>query len=290
LQPGRIENALKNILKKLDLFDSYKKHKALIVWERVCGSRVAAFSMAKKLTGDKLHVVVKDHIWASEMSMQEYEFLKRYSKILGKNIVNKIYFKADPSEFGKKKKNREDEEGFEHEKIELNEQERKKIDDVLTEIKDDKTRMLADTILTRTSKHEKWVLLHGGVRCFHCGVAIEKNETFCHICVRELEKLNAAKLRKEVERRPWISYAEAIKTINPISYSLFCDVKSAIIAEVEENITSMSSGNSSSIDAQGLKLEIITLAMLLSEKPPSQLKDEVVMETLPGWMYSFYKG
>ncbi|MCE1246355.1 MAG: DUF721 domain-containing protein [Firmicutes bacterium] len=289
MQPGRIENSLKNILKKLNLFDSYKRHKALTVWERVCGSKIAALSIAKKLTGDKLHIAVRDHIWANEMSLREYEFLKRYEKILGRGVVNKIYFRAEPTEFGKKKKQKNGEDDYSIDSLELGEKDKEKVESALIGLTDEKTIELARKILTRNLLYEKWILEHGGVRCFHCGVAIEKNLTFCPVCVRELEKRNASLLKKELENRPWLSFSEAIKTVNPITYSLYCDVKSSIIADAEDSIDRLMTPPENQRDISALKLEIITLAMLLSEKPPSQLKDEVVIETLPGWMYQIYK-
>ncbi|MCD4786538.1 MAG: DUF721 domain-containing protein [Candidatus Eremiobacteraeota bacterium] len=289
MQPISIGKAVKKVMKDLGLYESYERQRALILWEKVCGKQAAQVSRAEKLLGDKLFIAVKDHIWASEMTHFAYTYLKRYSKLMGPGVINKIYFRAKPGGFDSEDKDG-DEEEFNLESVELDDQEIKKVQFAVSGIEDETTRELAQKIFTKALKFDKWLLMHGGKKCFHCGVVIEKNMTFCPICVRELERENAGKLKEAFQEEPWLTFEKAIKKINPLSHSLFSEVKTGIIEGLEESIDShMSKKNKENIDSLQVKSEIITLAMLATEKPPSKLSDKVLNDYLPTRLYRFYK-
>lgn len=289
MQPVSVGKAVEKALKDLGLYKSYKRQRALILWEKVCGKQAAQVSRAEKLLGDKLFIAVKDHIWASEMTHFAYTYLKRYSKLMGPGVINRIYFRAKPGELDPEY-NEEDKEEFNPESVVLDNEEKKKIQSAVSGIDDETTRGLAEKIFSRAMKFEKWMLMHGGKKCFHCGVVIEKNMTFCPICVRELEKENASRLRDALEKEPWLTFDKAIKKINPISYNLFSEVKTGLIERLEESIDlQMSKKNKEEIDSMQVKSEIITLAMLATEKPPSKLSDNLLADYLPARLYRFYK-
>jgi len=289
LQPVSFGKAIEKALKNLGILESYKRQKALTLWDKVCGKQAAQVSRAEKLLGDKLFIQVKDHIWASEMTHFAYTYLKKYRKLMGPGVINKIYFRVKPGGFDSENKDM-DEDKFTPESIQLDESEKQKIESAVSIIEDEDTRHLAGKIFTRAMKFEKWLLMHGGKKCFHCGVVIEKNMTFCPICVRELEKENAGRLREALEKEPWLTFEKAIKQINPLSYSLFSQVKTGIIESLEENIYSqLSYDNKEEIDSMKIKSDIITLAMLATEKPPSKLSDSLIEDYLPERLYRFYK-
>lgn len=276
----------------MEIYEAYGKQRAVVVWENVCGKELGAFSKATNLRGDTLYVVVKDHIWANEMSMLELEYLEKYEKLLGQGVVKKIFFQAKPQAFKKKKGKKEEtaEEEFSLEGIELDEEESEKIDNILKEIKDEETETLARDILTRAAKLERWLISHGGHKCHGCGVVIEPDISYCPICLRDLERKNIKVLFEALERKPWLSYEEAIKNIMPLSYGTYLALKSAKIAYIEGEIAGEMGKPKDEIAINELKMSIITLGMLKSGTPPSRLTDYVLSSCLPEEMYLVYKG
>ncbi len=292
MEPIGIKKSLESLLKKMEIYETYGKQRAVLIWENVCGKEMGAFSMATNLRGDTLYVLVKDHIWANEMSMLELEYLEKYEKLLGPGIVKKIFFQAKPHAFGKKNKktNEEIPEEFNLDGIELDKEETEKIENVLKDITDGETEALARRILTRAAKLERWLIEHGGHKCHGCGVVIEPDISYCPVCLRELERKNIKVLFEALERKPWLSYEEAIKSILPLSYGTYIELKSAKIGVLEGEIAGEMSKPKEEIQMNELKMSIITLGMLKSGKPPSRLTDGVLSSCLPEEMFQVYKG
>lgn len=291
MEPIGIKVSLESLLKKMEIYEAYGKQRAVVIWENVCGKEMGAFSKATNLRGDTLYVLVKDHIWANEMSMLELDYLEKYEKLLGAGIVKKIFFQAKPQAFVKKGKKSEEDmpEEFSLENIELDEDESGKIENILKEITDEETETLARRILTHAAKLERWLMNHGGHKCHGCGVVIEPDISYCPVCLRELERKNIKVLFEALERKPWLSYEEAIKNIMPLSYGTYTELKSAKIRVLEEEIADEMGKPKEEIQVNELKMSIITLGMLKSGKPPSRLTDTVLFSCLPEKMFEVYK-
>ena len=291
MEPIGIKKSLESLLKKMEIYEAYGKQRAVVIWENVCGKEMGAFSMATNLRGNILYVLVKDHIWANEMSMLELEYLEKYEKLLGPGVVKKIFFQAKPHAFDKKDKktNGEVPEEFNLDGIELDREENEKIENVLKEITDEETEALARRILTHAAKLERWLVNHGGHKCHGCGVVIEPDITYCPICLRELERRNIKVLFEALERKPWLSYEEAAKTIIPLSYGTYAELKSAKLRVLEEEIAYEMNREKEDIQVNELKMSIITMGMLKSGKPPSKLTDPVLSSCLPEKLFEVYK-
>jgi len=409
LRPIKLKSALSSLLKGMEIYDSYKKQRAIIIWPEVCGKKVAEISRAVSLKGTQLFIDVKDHIWASELTHMQMEYLEAYEKLLGSSllgvedvfnwkallsalknpatndkkrivdlldeksaaiikfleggakpgkaarraivsglnkiirnrafytsaafghlklnyeigrflkkgiqklerkevqifnrrlfeaafpgvivkcsgIVSKIYFRVNFQSFSKSKK--KSIEKYDLESVKLTKKERKKIDSVLSEVKDSETRDLAERILVRAEKFEKWLLKHGGRKCLHCGVVIEPEMSFCPICTRYLEKQNIGRLKTAMESKPWLTYPEAVTTISPLSYNLYSSIRSDMIDELRSVINNLIAKDRGKLDISVIRTAIITLAMMRTGKQPSQLNDRAMMECLSGNMFKFYK-
>lgn len=291
MEPIGLKRSLESLLKRMEIYETYGKQRAVVIWENVVGKEMGAFSMATNLRGNILYVLVKDHIWANEMSMLELEYLEKYEKLLGPGIVKKIFFQAKPHAFGKKNKKTDEDvpEEFDLEGIELDNEETEKIENVLKDIADEETEALARRILTHAAKLERWLINHGGHKCHGCGVVIEPDISYCPVCLRELERKNIKVLFEALERKPWLSYEEAIKSILPLTYGTYTELKFAKIRVLEEEIADEMNKPKEEIQINELKMSIITLGMLKSGKPPSHLKDSVLSSCLPEEMFEVYK-
>lgn len=288
MQPIRLKSLLRSTLKKGEIYEIYRKHRAVLLWERVCGKEAARISKAKYLRGNRLFVSVKDHIWASQLTNFEAQYIEKFNKLLGKNVVNKIFFRAKPGDFTGEK-NQGDEKDFNPGTLELTGEEKEKLQSLLNEIEDEKVRGHAEVILTRSMQLRRWLLENGGRQCFHCDSIVEPGQTFCPACVRELERENVGRLKEALDNKPWLDFEEASKTIMPLSHNLFDRVKGSLIGQLQSEIAASLADRRNPPDPGALKMEIITLAMLKSNKMPSRLKDDIMRDTLPSNMYEFYK-
>lgn len=284
MQPISIKSCLKSTLKNLGLYEAYRRQRALILWDRICGAEVAGVAVAESLKGNVLFVAAKDHIWASELSNYKLQYLQKYEKLLGKGIIRDIRFRGKPNLFetGKKKKAVD----FDPEAIELNKKEQKKVDDVLADIKDEKTREVIQRFFLDKIKHDRWLKRHGGQECFGCGVMIEKGKNFCLHCTMELEKKNAPILRELIENTPWISFEEAVAQVNPITRDLFLSIKESLAERIHGKIAKMIDKRTG--EPAAIKSLIITLVMLKTGKKPAQLKDGVIRKAIPSYMHEFF--
>jgi hypothetical protein len=297
MQPVSIKSVLKRTLKQMDLYDIYRRQRAITMWERVCGKEVARVSGAEKLRGTVLLISTVDHIWAAELSTFTHHYLERYKKLLGEGVVKDIRFKADPGFFDTKKKRKKKE--YDPESMDLPQKEEKKISELVNDISDEKCRELMEKFLRGKVKYERWLKKHGGDNCFGCGVMLEKGHTFCPHCTRELEQTNTRKLRELLENTPWVTYSEATKAVTPISIELYDEIKEklmeSIYRDIIESMETVSKGFKKSQrtteqdrKTAEIKGKIITWAMLKSGQKPAQLTDDNLKKILPEVMYKFY--
>lgn len=288
MRPIRLKSVLKRTLKDLDLYDVYRRHRAVTFWSRVCGKEVSAVTRAQKLSGRILFVAVKDHIWASELSHFKYQYIKKFKKMLGAGVVEDIRFKADWNAFkapgGKQKKE------YSPEDTEVTKTDRKKIEKILSDVKDEKTRQLLFPLLAEKFKYERWLKKKGGEKCLACGVMIPTKKSFCPHCTDELEKKNLERLKETLAEKPWISYSKISNDIKPLSRDTFDRVKSDIAEKIYRNVIEsmekVRKGDEEEVSR--IKGEIITLAMLRSGEKPAGLKNDLLKKVLPAGMYKFY--
>lgn len=288
MEPTKLKKILKSALKGYNINHIIKRHKATALWEQVCGKEASSVSKARYLKGKWLYVSVKDHIWASQMTHFEMQYIEKFDKLLGPGVVAKIFFQARSQDFEKPKTKASSKKDFCPSSIKLNKEEKKNIDELIKEISDEATKMHAEKILTTAFKKRKWLLKHGGSPCFHCKTPVEKDRLFCPPCERKLETLNVANLKALLEKKPWLNYEEAVKEVFPLSKGLFLQIKESETNLIEQSINNRLYSKDPSKRDSSLKIDIITYAMMKSGNPPAKLKNEMLQKILPAGMYKFY--
>lgn len=287
MQPVSIKSCIKRTLKGLGLQEAYRRHRALSLWEKVCGKEVAAVTMAESIKSGVLFVATKDHIWAAELSNFTLKFTERFNRLLGREMVRKIRFAPKPTLFVKDKKKKKSE--YDPQSAELSKKDEKKVQEWTKDLKDEKARALVQKLLAEKFKYESWMKKHGAAQCFKCGVLIEKGRSFCFFCTLEMEENNVKLLGEAIEETPWITFQEAAQKITPLSFSVFRDVKDRIVNALHKEIVGLMETAGKSRERE-TKSKIVTLAMMKAEKKPAELKDEVLIENLSPFMYEYYKG
>jgi predicted nucleic acid-binding Zn ribbon protein len=303
MRPVVLKSILKRTLKNLDLYHVYRRQRAITLWERVCGKEVAKISKAIKLRGNVLTIAVVDHIWAAELTNFTYQYMTKYTKFLGTGIVTEIRFKTDPQAFLEPKKSSKK---YDPENVEIPKKEIAKAKELASGINDERVRELMEKFFINKFKHDRWLKKHGGTNCFSCGVMLTKGLSFCPHCLRTIERENAIKLKEALEDAPWLSYKEALKSINPISEELYDEIKTDMISKMHRNIIDTiekiknikiapgDEAKTDTIDKESVSAEIkswiIAFAMLSTGNRPAKLTDDVLKKCLSTTMYSFFRG
>lgn len=261
-----------------------------MLWERVCGADAAKVTKAEKLRGKILFISTLDHIWAAELSHFESFYVEKYNKLVGAGVVEDIRFQAKPSAFLRRKKKATD--AYDVSDVTLTKKEQKEIEEITLQIKDERLRKMAEKFLCTKKKSEKWLIKHGGVKCFGCGAIIEKGRTFCLHCLFLLENKNREALLHLMEDKPWLSFKEVLSNIGPVSIELYDEIKKQLLnklyGEVVESVEKLRKSDDEKAVSR-LKGKIITVAMLKSGRKPAELSDEVLRKILPEAMYNFFK-
>jgi predicted nucleic acid-binding Zn ribbon protein len=84
---------LPEIIKELDVDDSFVIIQLKQNWEKITGNIISAHSTPEKIFGKKLFVSVDHPVYANEISLMKNSLLQRMNQILGSELVNDI--KAD---------------------------------------------------------------------------------------------------------------------------------------------------------------------------------------------------
>lgn len=286
MHPSKLKGILKTTLKKLNLYQFYKYSRLFKIWEKVCGKEVARVTKPLRIRGKTLIVAVKDHIWATEVSHFSKNYIARIEKLLGKGFIKKIKFTTKPSLFLPKEKDNS------NKTISLPPDVLKKIDSFVENIKNTHTKELVKKMLISKAEYEEYIKNKGGNRCSICGAMVEKKGNFCTYCLFDMEQKGISLLKEVLEEKPWVSFSQIEKEIFPVSYQTFQEIKKSKIERLYKKIVDdmhKIKKNTPTYFLSDIKLKIIVLAMLKLEKPPAMLKDEILKENLPPFMYQFLK-
>lgn len=108
-----------------------------------------------------------------------------------------------------------------------------------------------------------------GRRCPCCGVPLIGDEEICFTCRQEQAEATRRAIRKELDRRPWLSYEDCRKLVDCDKIT-FTDVK----ARLEEWALDRA------LDPQATDREIAFAVMVNTGMPPEKLTAELVERTL----------
>jgi len=64
------------------------------LWEKVAGERVGKQTEAIKITNKILYVATSSSTWAQELSFLKNEFIDKFNKEAGKEVIKDIKFRA----------------------------------------------------------------------------------------------------------------------------------------------------------------------------------------------------
>jgi len=92
-EPKELGVALAAVLKDLGLGKKIKQVKALDVWRRVVGERIAQVAVPERIDEGKLVVRVSKAPWRNELVFLKREIIAKLNAALGDEVVKDIHFR-----------------------------------------------------------------------------------------------------------------------------------------------------------------------------------------------------
>ena len=87
-----LDSILKKLMRDIGIDQKIEQSRAIIIWPKIVGKRIAEVSKPEKVVNGILFVRVKSAVWRSELVFMKYKILNKLEKELGKNVVNDIRF------------------------------------------------------------------------------------------------------------------------------------------------------------------------------------------------------
>lgn len=91
----RLGPIIEDILRRHNLWHSYRQHLVVESWPAIVGPELAAVTRADQISGGLLRVLVKDSVWAYHLSLMKPRIIKKINDYTGGKVVRDIFFQID---------------------------------------------------------------------------------------------------------------------------------------------------------------------------------------------------
>jgi len=88
----KLDITIKDFLINTGLENGVKQQKALIVWPKVVGTKIAENTTAELVDFNVLTIKVKNSTWRNELYLKKDIILKKLNKELGPNTIKELRF------------------------------------------------------------------------------------------------------------------------------------------------------------------------------------------------------
>ena len=88
----KLNIAIKNFLINTGLENGVNQQKAVIVWPKIVGTKIAENTTAELVDFNVLTIKVKNSTWRNELYLKKDIILKKLNKELGSNTIKELRF------------------------------------------------------------------------------------------------------------------------------------------------------------------------------------------------------
>lgn len=166
-------NWVETVLKKNNLWKDYCYQQTLLLWDEVCGKRIAALTRTQRFSRGTLWIEVPSPSIAHDLSLLGDKYIKRINELAGKDIVKRIRFV--PGRFARTQPVSKD-------LGRLLPGDRAKAHTLFAQVADQGLRELFERFYLTTRKREEVQLVRGAKRCCYCGVVFSGKGKICPGC------------------------------------------------------------------------------------------------------------
>lgn len=163
MDPQRVKKVLDEVLQGLSLSRRFEEGKVYQVWEAAVGKKIAAHAHPTKMQDGKLSVKVDNTTWVQQLTFLKKRIIDEVNKQMGKESVREITFKIGKVDRTLKKKPIES--GIGLNRIKLNEQRLRQVEEDLRHIRDSETKDVLRRFLTMEAKFIQAKTTTGGEPC-----------------------------------------------------------------------------------------------------------------------------
>jgi len=162
---------VEEVLDRCRLGDSYRRQRALVLWQEVVGERLAGLTRAARFARGTLWVEVRSPAAAQELGYVKEECLRRLNERLGEDAVREVHFV--PGRFDASP---------EATVVRIDAQDESRARSLFQEVGDPALRAGFERLYVTLARRERSLLAAGGRACPECGVVFVGLERTCPGC------------------------------------------------------------------------------------------------------------
>jgi len=162
---------------------------AVYYWPRVAGSEIASKVTAFRVSDGFLYLRTDNAALAHQISLLNFDIIKKYKKLLGANLIKGVKIKIGPIDpkLNKKRKNEVE--------IKLNFEEEQMIEKCGHQISEPDLAVKFTMLMKKHYVLKRKMEADGGQRCRVCNIVIEPDLAYCPCCERQIKEENAAYMK-----------------------------------------------------------------------------------------------
>lgn len=166
-------NWVETVLKKNNLWKDYCYQRTLLLWDKVCGERIATLTRAQRFFRGTLWIEVPSPSIAHDLSLFGDKYIKRLNELAGKDIVRRIRFV--PGKFARNQPVSKD-------LGRLLPSDHAEAHTLFAQVADPGLRKSFERLYLTARKREEVRLARGAKRCCYCGVVFSGEGNICPGC------------------------------------------------------------------------------------------------------------
>lgn len=182
--PSNIREALERTLSQLDIKAKARESLLPYLWRDLVGPAIAGVSRVRMVRGQTLYLDAETPSWATTLSMQSEELLRRINAYFGEKMISDIHVSGrgfEPSRPRRPKKQPTPSEA-ELEAVVLPAEQLAEIRKQWEAVSNDHLRSLLEMAAARRAKLDCWRLEHGWKRCARCETLFRGRGKTCRLC------------------------------------------------------------------------------------------------------------
>ena len=98
-EPKHINEIIQLFFKRRNWTQRIDGYNLFDFWEDILPSKIALNTKPLKIQNNNLFLMVKNHVWANEISVRKGEIINMLNQKTGKNLIENIIIKINPSKF-----------------------------------------------------------------------------------------------------------------------------------------------------------------------------------------------
>ena len=98
-EPRHINEVIQSFLKSRNWTQRVDSYNLFDSWETIFPPKIALNAKPLKIQNNSLFLMVKNHIWASEIITRKGEIINILNQEIGQNSIKNIIIKINPSKF-----------------------------------------------------------------------------------------------------------------------------------------------------------------------------------------------